>query len=286
MKYLITLTLVLLSGLASAKTYVKSCNGCYDHQYKSVALDMRTVKGDEVYVSDSVNKIIKRYRISIVYIEDYIPVPTATEYSVDSDIRAKFLETISALDLMHSRIQSGPQIEGVTSIEIDEGFDVPPDTSVYDWLSNGGLQSRSYLQLRARNPIIYSYWEFYSGLINTITVGSGSTQIQVEPSAFNKPLILIFEKGGYVKVYPNKDTSSWNIVKSSAYDENGNQVPFSKESLAGHDFNFQGKASYDDFEKWAKQFNVLFTEPVNKFSSPYKVSCNYESGKFVCTLKH
>jgi len=96
-KYILLLCLALSTFSTFAKNYYADCDGCSSYKMKQLAESVYLPYGTAIVdIFDKSDKEYRRYKLSKVFIDDFIAVTKATEISYDYNVKKAFGEYVDA----------------------------------------------------------------------------------------------------------------------------------------------------------------------------------------------
>ena len=282
----------LTSGMAYATDYIKikGCHGCTEAQNSMAAKSLFPRKqGGQAYIVDYTSRTYVKYQVYVEWIDTgdrQVPALRTKLLSMENSEISSLDKLFSLIDDLQYEISStsfvdpsqvqakaaSPTSAGIALATLDVGYSVNGDNA-YDFIRTSKMRNEMYQAHLA-------------GGINRFAVGLNAVTDALNLGAINLKelklhIVLRFEGGSSVKVYPNFLTETYDIIPDTARDADGNTIPMTRAEAIGDRFIFTTTIRRNLFNNYLGAWAFRSVELQSSCSRTATI-CSVANGEVVC----
>ncbi len=303
-KLISVISLILPAFFTYGKTVVTVCTNC-TQLHALEALKASAVVGDKVYVLDAKNKLLKKYKIKVRPDGDAME-RYASQLSVSSQEQSLAQDFFEDRNTLHDQMIarpfnfqntfinasvtqfSAPTIEGLNTFSVgllsstsSDCSPSPDHANVYDFIQSSQIRTNTYENMKLWYPALQNAIDSWNNFFQHAQVDAKAGTIDGEWLTIEQQ--INFLNGGKVSVVTDPSGNTFSVVKGSAFDCSGNQIPTEQASFQGR-FSFDSARELQEFQNYGDSWGVEFVfgnicrdsfQAVCKRTSSNKYSCNY-----------
>ncbi len=275
---LLITTCLISTASHSNEAKISACHGCDTPNTISAAKRVydRTENGLS-YIVDKPNNSFRKFSVYTEWIntgDRNVPVKRSIEKTLTSAEKEAGTELLTAIEELYTGKQY--RKENASSLIADiEIIKNEYGDNAFDFINTGIMRSELYKFHQATNT------HLFATRVNTVTskLNIGAIHLKDIKIGFK----IIFPDNSYVKVIPNSETETYDIVPNASRDADGNPIPLAKSTAHGN-YHFTSQANLESFNQHVSFWGSKVSFTWDNACTSVTVTCRDNgNGNLICT---
>ncbi len=255
------LVFFLMFGSVSFSYAANKATACHDCSFGEAKIAARNQfnwnETGTVFVFDYINEKLRKFAVLIRYVQEgpdsypyHVVVElnmSSTEYAAEDDL----LEAFDELKKVSNKYGSVNSIKSSSSskpYQMDE-ITMANVPNVHEFIRTSITRRNTFRMLFDNDFNSVVVVTKFNSTSNTIGTSLNFEKLKM---GFK----LIFADGSYITVIPDISSETFEMIKGTAIDLEGNTVPLNYNDLSGESFRFKNNSNFNTFREHVQNYGV------------------------------